>query len=339
MASKIEWTDQTWNPIVGCSKVSPGCDHCYAERMGNRLAAMNTKGYQNVIEGYWDGHAHVCEGWNGNTNLIESALEKPLHWRKPRMIFVCSMGDLFHESVPFEWIDKVFAVMALCPQHTFQLLTKRPERMLEYITREFRGVRTSPPMVESAGKKMLTENMLLMKYWKDFIWLDVNTSYTLAWPLFNVWLGVTAENQQRADERRGDMKKLHDMGWVTFTSVEPMLGEVNMHLDDNWTDWVICGGESGPGARPMKPDWARGLRDQCKEAGVPFMFKQWGKYLPRYQEQSMDENTWRHIDENRIGPKSFCRFGSFKAWPVGKKKAGRLLDGVEHNGFPEKAEQ
>lgn len=374
--SKIEWTELTWNPIVGCSHVSPGCDHCYAERMAYRLACIESKKYKGDLSKVHYAGALNKKKWNGKTEFVESALTKPLHWRKPRMIFACSMSDLFHESVPFEWIDRVFAVMALCPQHTFQVLTKRSKRMLEYFSEpktktgncyagqvlpevQFRVHRKAIAMVHErqTGNQGRQLNM-----WDG------------RWPLPNVWLGVTAEDHQRANERIPDLLKCPSA--TRFVSVEPMVGPVDLisyfnplscpncgkvDCPDGYDvlgadveklfcnncgdevvvdildplDWVICGGESGPGARPMNPDCARSLRDQCKEAGVSFFFKQWGKYLPQYQLQSMDENTWRHIDENRIAPKSFGVGYAFKYWPVGKKKAGRLLDGVEHSEMPE----
>jgi len=279
MPSKILWTDQTWNPIIGCSKVSPGCEHCYAERMAARLSSIQIKKFADGKAPDMGPYSKVVSGsrtgkfvWFGNTVFVESALEKPLHWKTPRMIFVCSMGDLFHESVPFSWIEKVMSVIEECPQHTFQVLTKRPHIMAEY----FNGL----------GK-----------------------SFELSC-LHNLWLGVTAENQEQADIRIPILLQIPAA--KRFVSVEPMLGSVKIWerlpngamlcpgpiANGRGLDWVICGGESGPGARPMHPDWARGLRDQCKEAGVPFMFKQVGG--------------------------------------VNKKKAGRLLDGVEHNEFPKK---
>lgn len=316
--NKIEWTDQTWNPIIGCSKVSPGCDNCYAERMAKRLACMGKTQYQNVIDGYWDGNKAVTQGWNGNTNLVESALEKPLHWKKPRKIFVCSMSDLFHESVPFTWIEKVMSVIEECPQHTFQLLTKRPHIMAEY----FNGL----------GKRFELSH------------------------LSNLWLGTTCENQEMADKRIPVLLKIPAA--KRFVSVEPMLGPVRVdYYSTNFTtgectllDWIICGGESGPGARPMHPDWARGLRDQCKEAGVPFMFKQWGEWMPVHQtnwvcctQTSRTSKQYGPIYElcdpkDKIiatGPTHWLGANKGDVIRVGKKKAGRLLDGVEHNEFPE----
>ncbi len=361
--SKIEWTEKTWNPIVGCSKVSPGCDHCYAERMAIRLCGMEcaraygkTK-YINVVTR--DKKTH---GWTGQTWFDESALQIPLKRKKATTYFVCSMGDLFHESVPFDFIDKVFAVMALCHEHTFQVLTKRPERMAEYLGDIRRVVRIAA--AASAGSGMAID---LGRFWGS-----------TDWPLPNVWLGTTAENQEMADKRIPELLKCPAA--KRFVSVEPMLGAVDlcslieirqfqgdgkgwptekrpvkinaMHgygiespYDDEHgkpiyyqaptetvpkLDWVICGGESGPGARPMHPDWARSLRDQCKAAGVPFFFKQWGKWLPGSQAN--------HISDARLSKYKFQNLrpvgGQCFTFNVGKKKAGSLLDGVEHKGMP-----
>ena len=239
--SRIEWTEQTWNPIVGCSKVSPGCDNCYAEKMSQRLARMgsteNMEAYTSAID--WS-NFDVPLGWSGNTVFVESALKKPLKRKKPTVYFVCSMSDLFHEDTPFEWIDKVFDVMANCPQHTFQVLTKRPARMMEYFAK-----------------------------WKTFP--DMR--------LTNVWLGVTAENQEQADRRIPFLLRIPGAA-VRFVSVEPMLGPVELKLEtgtlkpETGLDWVICGCESGPGRRPMHWSWAKSLADQCHSAGVAFFMKQ-----------------------------------------------------------------
>jgi protein gp37 len=260
--TNIEWADKTWNPIIGCTKVSAGCDHCYAERMACRLALNpQTPQYQNVVS--LDGRA-----WNGKTALVESALMQPLKWKKPSRIFVGSMTDLFHRETPDEWLDRIFAVMALCPQHTFMVLTKRPEGMREYLGAECR------------------EKRIWDAYWEV---LSRGIGPGFAWPLPNVWLGVTAENQAMADYRI--MPLLGIQSAVHFVSIEPMLGPIK--LDKCWVckgpdeegcwceqdtqaslRWVICGCESGPGARLMDIAWARSLKDQCVEAGVPFFYKQ-----------------------------------------------------------------
>ena len=269
--TKIEWTDETWNPVVGCSVVSPGCTNCYAMRQGPRLAANpKTPQYQGLTEPSKAGPV-----WNGKVAFAEHLLDKPLRWRRPRRVFVNSMGDLFHEAVPDEWIDKVFAVMALSPQHTFQVLTKRAERMRDYVTEvPDREDGIWPAAVEMAG-------------------LERARTMPDQWPLPNVWLGVSAEDQTRADERI--LVLLGTPAASRFVSYEPALGPVDLErggfsllrkvtssTGKRWPglDWIIAGGESGPRARPAHPDWFRALRDQCAAAGMPFFMKQMAKKRP-----------------------------------------------------------
>ena len=224
----IEWTDATWNPVTGCNKVSPGCKNCYAERMANRLKATGTPKYRNGFE----------------VTLHPQTLEIPLHWRKPRSIFVNSMSDLFHPDVPDSFIKQVFDVMEQAPQHRFQVLTKRPERLAE---------------------------------------LDD----ALTWPS-NVWMGVSVESQ--AYLPRIDLLRQTGAA-VKFLSLEPLLGPLPaLNLDG--VHWVIVGGESGPGARPMAAEWARDVRDQCLAAGVPFHFKQWGGVVKKANRRELDGHTW-----------------------------------------------
>jgi protein gp37 len=250
--SKIEWTDKTWNPIIGCSKVSPACDNCYAEKMAARLALMPNapSEYANVVNNNGT--------WSGGTAFVESALEKPLHWRKPCRVFVGSMTDLFHPSTPREWIDKVFAIMALTPHITYQVLTKRPERMAEYCSNP--NNRSLHEMERISGERLCCGGF---------------------WPLNNVWLGVTVENQEQADKRIPIL--LDTPAAVRFVSVEPMLEGINLNNGDmiNGLDWVICGGETGPNARPMWEHWARALLEECEASGTPFFFKKWGSYKGR----------------------------------------------------------
>lgn len=278
---KISWLNipgyipESLNPIVGCSKISPGCEHCYAERMARRLAAMDVAGYN-------DGVLTSTGNWGGKTVLVESALEKPMHWNKPRAIFINSMGDLFHENTPYEWIDQVFAIAALCPQHLFLVLSKRAERMAKYFNDK-----------NTAGR------ILTSKMGAGF---DSNTYFNLSVdiPLGNVWLGVSAENQEQYDNRIRNL--LSCPAAIRFVSGEPLLGAI--HADYiGMLDWVICGGESGPGARPMNPDWARSLRDQCMDSAVPFFFKQHGSALwgtPYHQEPNkggdvLDGRRWHEF--------------------------------------------
>jgi len=277
--TRIEWTDATWNPVVGCAKASPGCARCYAETMGRRLRAMGRPEYQ---------EAHDGLGWTGRAVCLPERLGEPLRWRKPRRVFVVSMGDLFHETVPFEFVAAVWGVMAACPQHSFQILTKRPDRMRGWMEwQEERGEerRLSSGIVGSGVPFDCIVSASL------FGATEVHRAGgALRWPLPNVWLGVTAEDQQRADERIPLL--LQCPAAVRFMSVEPMLGEVDLvrwtrprwgavnpltnlrPLESECLDWCVCGSESGPGARPMRVEWARSLRDQCQRAGVPFFYKQ-----------------------------------------------------------------
>jgi len=226
--STIEWTEATWNPVTGCSKVSAGCKHCYAERLAHRLQAMGSVRYRNGFA----------------VTLHPDALDLPQRWRQPRMIFVNSMSDLFHEHVPLEFIQRVFATMRACPQHTFQVLTKRSARL-----------RDLAPHLDWAP---------------------------------NIWMGVSVED-------RRVIHRIHDLqavpAHVRFLSCEPLLGP----LDDLPLDgihWVIVGGESGPGARPMQADWVRAIRDQCRRADVPFFFKQWGGARKDLTGRELDGRTY-----------------------------------------------
>jgi protein gp37 len=302
----IEWCDETWNPVVGCTPVSKGCAHCYAKgqakRNRKRCAACGT----------FTPHFHP------------ERLDQPLRQKKPSVIFVCSMGDLFHEDVRTEWWVKIFGVMAEATQHTFVVLTKRPAQMWSCL--------------------------------EDFT------------PLPNVWLGVSAENQSRLDERMPHLMRLASAGWNTVVNLEPLLGPVVLKQwlpadnpgpspyesqdeflrrlaeeDKRALSGVILGGETGPGTRSLHPDWVRKVRDQCKEAGVPFFFKQWGE--------------WAEIDSGRIGDiildghghsAALCKsqrdiqpggFHGVLMHRVGRKRAGRVLDGRTHDELPWKTKE
>ena len=240
--SQIEWTDATWNPVTGCTQVSPGCGHCYAKTFAERFRGVPGHPYERGFD----------------LQLRPERLDQPLRWAKPRTIFVNSMSDLFHPDVPENYIAEVFEVMHAAPRHRFQVLTKRAERLAELAP-------------------------------------------SLPWP-DNVWMGVSVESQHwtsRIDHLR------ETPAAVKFLSCEPLLGPLDLELDG--IDWVIVGGESGPGARPMQPAWARGIRDQCAEAGTPFFFKQWGAHNERGQR-------------------------------VGKKRAGRRLDRQVWDGMPGRAQ-
>lgn len=349
--TKISWTDYVWNPVVGCSKVSAGCQNCYAEQFARRLAAMDEA--RRLMSKYG---AVVSQGhWNGKVFCDPAKLGEPLHWRKPRRIFVNSMGDLFHEQVPDEFIDKIFAVMSLAQHHIFMLLTKRPERMLKYFSEiatnrvvkwgRFAGL-PKPDCPAALERIFSARNNFRLKSGQPY---DVRP---LPWPLPNVWLGVTAENQQAADERIPTL--LQTPAAVRFVSVEPMLGPVDLEkllgsayeartVQNGWhgIDWVIAGGETGPGARPMHPDWARSLRDQCQAAGTPFYFKAWGEWSPI---EVMNDPAAPHIllAYNGKQTQEYCGWGRDNPTArfaqmvrVGKKAAGRLLDGRTWDEFPE----
>lgn len=299
MADKtlIEWADATWNPIVGCSVVSPGCTNCYAMKLAHRF---------NLVAGsiYWGLTHDGASVWNGAVSFNDKVLNQPLSWKRPRRIFVNSMGDLFHDNVPDDWIDRVFAVMALAPQHTFLVLTKRAPRMRRYITAIGRTACIATEVLRIDRDQPLE---------------------LLRWPLPNVWLGVSAEDQARADERIPRL--LETPAAKRFVSCEPLLGPIHLARFNLpcTLDWVIAGGESGAGARPMHPDWARGLRDQCAAAGVPFFFKQWGEWAPMDPGETTLDVPVRY-PLKAVGERAMKR--------VGKKAAGALLDGVAHKAFP-----
>lgn len=229
--SKIEWTETTWNPVTGCNKVSPGCKNCYAERMAKRLKAMRNPNYRNGFQ--LTTHEHM--------------LDRPLTWRKPQRIFVNSMSDLFHPDVPFQFIEKVFDVMRQAHWHQFQVLTKRPERMADFM--QTRTTTDIPP---------------------------------------NIWLGTSVENRKymhRIDTLRNITTA------VRFLSLEPLLddlGKINL----NGIHWVIVGGESGPGARPIQEEWVLNIKEQCHHARVPFFFKQWGGVNKKSTGRKLMNQTW-----------------------------------------------
>lgn len=344
----IEWTDATWNPILGCSRVSEGCRNCYAEAVAGRFG----RGEKTVYSGL----TQIVNGrsvWTGK--IVETMqLLAPLRWRSPKRVFVNSMSDLFHETVTDEQRDKIFAVMALCPQHTFQVLTKRPERMSKY----FADGRWH--WIKVASEAIARERRLPID------WQAHRSPEFLS----NVWLGVSVEDQATADARIPLL--LQTPAAKRFLSCEPLLGPIKFWwmdedacaprgpavrtsggmtpstpsepsegFDDSYVDldWVIAGGESGPHARPMHPDWARSLREQCVNAGVPFFFKQWGEWRPHHEwipsekaprQIAIDqagEQVPHHVNPDDVGGQRFqC---------VGKKAAGALLDGRAWKEFPD----
>lgn len=325
--SNIDWTDKVWNPVTGCTPVSEGCKNCYAKKMSKRLEVMSIK--------YKNGFKVTCH---------PKYLDEPLGWKKPKRIFVCSMGDLFHEDVDLGFLFHVFDTIEQCPQHTFLILTKRPERIRPILYEHHDG-----------GSRYFGDE-------------DYHP---------NVYLGVSVEDQATADERIPLL--LQTPAAKRFVSYEPALGPVDFeriqwpnkhkvdvlrggawdalgcpsgfinHSDMDTLDQIIMGGETGPGARPLHPDWVRSVRDQCKEAGVPFFFKQWGEWLPgdqilvdsdnfklvkkRYGEKTYDKDKCGE-NHKRLKKAGFLTIISSEyrgyIWKVGKKNAGHLIDGKEH---------
>lgn len=350
----IEWTDATWNPIGGCSIKSPGCKPCYAQQLaGTRLSSHPLySGTTDLVKGkpVFNGHLttapHDHPVWKWPLTW-RGAKQPKLGQGRPSMIFVGDMSDLFHEDRPDEVIDRVFAVMALCPQHVFQVLTKRASRMRAYF---------SPGRSFGVGMRAFNA-----------------TSFNIAWPLPNVWLGVSAERQQEADERVPDL--LATPAAVRFVSYEPALGPIDFtrigqridggdieyidslrgttmggsiaekarpELRTPHLDQIIAGGTSGQQATPAHPDWFRKARDDCSAAGVSFFFKQWGEWAPIEADRS-DPNG--HYETRLVAPDGkqipgsdigACDFPNAARllYRVGRKRAGRILDGIEHNGFP-----
>jgi protein gp37 len=278
--TSIEWTDETWNPFVGCSKISPGCTNCYAILQAYRNNAMAQKMPNPGRMKYYDGLTERKGDridWTGLVRIVPEALEIPFHWKKGRRVFVNSMSDLFHESIPLEQIDLVFAVMALTLHHTYQVLTKRAdERMVEYLRGAKNRVRLA---AVDMGRSLGVDHS------------DIE-SCQWDWPLPNVWIGATVENQKMADKRIPLL--LQAPAAVRFLSSEPLLGKINLRIGQTQQDavarrirgesyqrvvrmdWVIIGGESGPGARPFNLDWARSLLQQCRSENVPVFMKQLG---------------------------------------------------------------
>lgn len=312
--TKIDWSDKVWNPVSGCTPVSAGCKNCYAKRMAKRLKGMGTPGYENEFE----------------VTLHLERLNEPLKWKKPRRVFVCSMGDLFHKDVPFEFIEKVFSIIYDSPHHTFMILTKRPERMKLFF--------------ENPGARPMA-----------FL------STALSIPHNNLYLGVSVEDQATADERIPLL--LQTPAAKRFISYEPALGPIafsetagNQVLNPEcWgdcacdslygydpgcrrnggdgilerrIDQVIMGGETGPGARPLHPDWARSMRDQCAEAGVPFFFKSWGVW--KAEVMAGTEVCLAHLKPGQIVGAGDGRTNHTLYTRVGKKNTGHLIDGKEH---------
>ncbi len=309
--TNIQWTEQTWNPIIGCSKVSAGCKNCYAIPMSHRLAHIPTTSEK--YAGITEKNANGTINFTGVTKIDEKALLAPLKRKKPTMYFVNSMSDMFHENVPFEWIDKIMAVIALCPQHTFQVLTKRADRMKEY----FDGYLKRNGFANSLRDILLKNNYSEIQIIELVLKID---DFLNKKPLPNLWLGVSVENQEQADKRIPYL--LETPAKVRFLSCEPLLEQVYLPSLPK-IDWVIVGGESGgKGTRPMHPDWVRNIRNQCEATGTKFFFKQWGDWLP-----VRSEGIYHHERIDFTDGTAMIN--------VGKHKAGRLLDGIAYNEMPE----
>lgn len=386
--TSINWTDRVWNPVRGCSKVSDGCRNCYAERFASRFCGQGMP-YEGLIR---DGH------WANVARFVPDMLVAPLHWKQPCRVFVNSMSDLFHDDISNEQIAAVFGVMAACSRHTFQVLTKRPRRMVEWFRwlQEQRNTDCSYPLQVD----------LLRRYWATYK-IDAPHAPSIEFPLPNVHLGVSCENQTAADERIPLL--LECPASVRWVSCEPLLGAVDLvwyfrrthtihmkvdiagaiknkvfygyeedgkpvspkaaeaelrrrlaagekylatckcptfdpqtgckPIENQRLDWVVCGGESGPNARPMQPDWVRSLRDQCRGAGVPFHFKQWGCWQPFNPSHGMDLGSEMRRDVVRIvhaegNPDGHFRHGDAWVRRVSKSRSGNLLDGVRYEMKP-----
>lgn len=355
MSSKtgIEWCDSTWNPIRGCTPVSPGCKNCYAAKVAKRFSFAGGP-YEGLVR--INAAGKRTDDWNGNIKFVDAHLLDPLKWRdvreeidlgegvhryerRPRRIFVNSMSDLFHDGVTDEMRDRIFAVMALCPQHVFQVLTKRPERMREYMTAactEEGGLRIGKAAAGLFHGMSLRDRHLSMAE-------QAAVSNQFEWKeLHHVWLGVSVENQAAA-ERLDLLCEIACDGWRTMISCEPLLGPLDIagwlpFLNDK--TWVIVGGESGRGARPMLSTWAGDLQQQCETAGVPFFFKQRGEWVDAGDDVfgKLPKGRLMHLrSDGTVWPDPVPQDESADVHTVkrvGKKRAGHTLYGREWKQFP-----
>ncbi len=331
----ISWTHSTWNPIRGCSRVSEGCRHCYAERVAARFSGPGqpyeglARRKLTIVNNEERDPGNRGEArWTGEVRLVHEHLADPLRWRRPRRIFVNSMSDLFHERLTNDQIAAVFGVMSAAPQHTFQVLTKRARRMREWFEWRASGkcTVTDPRTGQCWDRRALycwdaaLATFPTMRYsaWDSEMH---ERAHRITWPLPNVWLGVSTENQEAADERIPDL--LATPAAVRFISAEPLLGSIDLQVTIPGLSWIITGCESGPGARPADVAWFRSLRDQCRAARVPFFLKQAAELGNR-----MIART-RFTDVVAAGPGSKRKPGVVIELPY--------LDGVQHAAFPEVA--
>lgn len=319
----IEWTDATWNPLIGCSKVGPGCDNCYAIGAVHRGAVMGTAQHVGLTVRAENGD----KDWTGDVRAVPHRFDQPTRWSRPRKVFVNSLSDLFHPEaihrrVAYQdgtWglVAVIVAEMVANPRHTFQVLTKRPRLM---------SLVLANPMFRAEVDAILQARGL------EVMPGGLDESDRLSWPR-HIWWGTSIELDQfswRADH-------LRDINGVRWISAEPLLGPLPS-LDLTGIDWVVAGGESGPGARPMHPDWARDLRDRCATADVPFLFKQWGAWGPSWTISEVRPGMTSFVDleggihgteETNRPPSGWCGMNR-----AGKSRTGRTLDGCLHDGYP-----
>jgi protein gp37 len=336
--SAIEWTDETWNPLRGCNRVSPGCTNCYAERVAMRFSGADQP-YEALVRMSSQGPK-----WTGQIRTVPGALHAPLLWKQPRRVFVNSMSDLFHEAVPFSFVAAVLGCMSLASAHTFQVLTKRPQRMAEF----FEWLEYEGAQVDSPASLCVTKLLVLAEGMPERLepLIRERAKARSQWPLSNVWFGVSVEDQTRADERREPLCTVASAGWRTWVSYEPALGLVDWTGWD-FIGWLVSGGESGVRARPSHPHWHRVARDWCAGAGVTYFFKQWGAWQP-HDEPHTEPHSEPPVRGANTGASAFLRvdghWGNQGDWlngqaqavdRIGKKAAGRVLDGRLHDACPE----
>lgn len=380
--SNIEWTHnnktpdgeimpgKTWNVTVGCTEESRGCLNCYAAKMAWRIVHMGTKAsvaYSGTVKKLENDRVV----WTGKVNILEERLLDPVKEKKPTTYFVDSMSDLFHKDIPFEFIDKVMAVMTLCPQHIFQVLTKRTDRMLEYFKSRqdfdyansigeaadiiicenyhlFHVVqKLSKEGQEATGEVYMPTNEFLPHlkavHWAhDITYTDFGKEHKIVyegpWPAPHIWLGTSIENQKAATDRHASLYELHRMGWMTWVSNEPFVGRINWREPYyGFLDWMVTGGESGSEADPMHPDWVYSTGKFCIKNNIPWFFKQHGSW--QAIDQPWEQNDPKPLAKNErwMNIEGGHGFHGRNVWRMRKStkgKTGRLLDGRTHDAMP-----